>query len=196
MREIIKMIVVLSLIAATTGAALSYINQVTAKPIAAAEFQYLKEPALKSILPAYDNNLVEDQRIIQIGEGETAREITVYPAKKDGKLLAIAFETFAGSFGGDLGAMVGYDLETKRLSGVSITTMSDTPGLGTRTKEPKFIDQFKNVPLEVTLSLKADGGGIDAVTGASISSRAVCKAVNDAIGIIRDNGEKIISEVK
>jgi len=46
------------------------------------------------------------------------------------------------------------------------------------------------------LALKADGGGIDAVTGASISSRAVCKAVNDAIGIIRDNGDKIISEVK
>jgi electron transport complex protein RnfG len=196
MREIIKMIVVLSLIAATTGAALSYINQVTEKPIAAAEFQYLKEPALKSILPAYNNNLVEDQRIVQIGEGETAREITVYPAKKDGKLLAIALETFASSYGGDLGAMVGYDLETKRLSGVSITTMSDTPGLGTRTKEPKFIDQFKNVPLEVTSALKADGGGIDAVTGASISSRAVCKAVNDALGIIRDNGDKIISEVQ
>ena len=196
MRDIIKMIVVLSIISATTGAALSYINNITAKPIAAAEFQYLKEPALKSILPAYDNSLVEDKIEVATGEGDSAKTITVYPAKKDGKLLAIALETFASSYGGDLGAMVGYDIEKKRLSGVSITTMSDTPGLGTRTKEPKFIDQFKNVPLDVTLALKADGGGIDAVTGASISSRAVCKAVNDAIGIIRDNGDKIISEVK
>ncbi len=196
MRDIIKMIVVLSIISATTGAALSFFNNITTDPIIAAEFQYLKEPALKKILPEYDNSLVEDQIELVVGEGPSAKTIAVYPAKKDGKLLAIAFETTAGSFGGDLGTMVGYDIEAKRLSGVGITTMSDTPGLGTRTKEPKFIDQFKNVPLDVTLALKADGGGIDAVTGASISSRAVCASVNTALGIIRDNGEKIISEAK
>ena len=168
----------------------------TKKPIEVAEFQFLKEPALKEVLPAYDNNLVDDKLEYIIGEGETAVTYTIYPAKRAGKPVAIAFETSAKSYGGELKTMIGFDIEKKRLTGVGVTSCSDTPGLGLKVKEPAFRAQFKDIPLDVTVKLKSEGGGIDAITGASISSRAVATAVNTGLDLLRKKGDDIFAKIQ
>ncbi|MBM3709310.1 MAG: FMN-binding protein [Actinobacteria bacterium] len=67
-----------------------------------------------------------------------------------------------------------------QIKGISILSNTETPGLGTRITEISFTDQFKGLGLE-DISLSKDGGKIDAITGATISSRAVTNAVRDEI---------------
>ncbi|HOO56076.1 MAG TPA: RnfABCDGE type electron transport complex subunit G [bacterium] len=194
MREIIKMIVVLAMIATVSGASLSFINAKTAGRIKEQRFKYLKEPALTAILPEYDNDLVKDTFETMIGE----KTYIVYPAKKSGVLKAIAFEIDEKSYGGDMSVMVAMDLEEKRLTGARVTICNDTPGLGLKvTTDEAFINQFSDIPLydqdgsDHILSLKKDGGGVDAITGATISSSSVLRAVNSAVGIMREHAGEI-----
>jgi electron transport complex protein RnfG len=76
--------------------------------------------------------------------------------------------------------MTGFDLESEALVGIGVTTMSETPGLGTRVRDAEFARQFVGLGVDAALRVKKDGGEIDAVTGATISSRAVADAVRQA----------------
>ena len=99
-------------------------------------------------------------------------------ATKDGKLVAVALEHFGKGFGGDVGVMVGYDVNRDTLTGIGITTMKETPGLGTRVADPAFTGQFTGKPADARL--KSQGGDIDAVSGATISSIGVVTALGNA----------------
>ena len=72
--------------------------------------------------------------------------------------------------------------EDTRLSGVAISKLdqSETPGLGVKITLPSFLDMFKGLTLE-EVGLKADGGKIDSITAATISSRAVVDGVQDGM---------------
>jgi electron transport complex protein RnfG len=78
-----------------------------------------------------------------------------------------------------------------------VTTHSETPGLGSRAKtEPGFSEQFKGLPIKEPFKVKADGGQIDAVSGATVSSRGVCSAVVDSADVYRRLKKEIIEKVK
>lgn len=87
------------------------------------------------------------------------------------------------------GSMTGYaalDAEGKQLLGVSLPTHSETPGLGGRINEPWFTEQFRGIPLDDTGRLKlvfkpAEGGNLDAITGATLTSEAVRKVVTEDV---------------
>jgi Na+-translocating ferredoxin:NAD+ oxidoreductase subunit G len=67
------------------------------------------------------------------------------------------------------------------INNISVIQQNETPGLGTKMKEPKFKDQFnKKNPSEFKFKVKKDGGHVDAITAATISSRAFCDAVDRA----------------
>jgi electron transport complex protein RnfG len=69
-----------------------------------------------------------------------------------------------------------------RICAVKILSQSETPGLGTRTDEPAFLKQFDGKNIK-EIALKRDGGSIDAITGATISSKAVLKGIADSLGV-------------
>jgi len=190
MREIIKMLVVLTLISTTTGLALGVVNKLTEEPRRQAEFKFAKEPALKEVLPDYENDLVADSFVLQKQDGS---EVTIYPAKQGGEVVAVGFETSATGFGGDVRLMVGIDLRDQSLRGFGVIAHSETPGLGARLTEQWFKDQFKDgkFPVDSVLALKSDGGTIDAISGASITSGAVCRAINSAFEFFRKNQEEM-----
>ena len=75
------------------------------------------------------------------------------------------------------------------IKGVSILSQTETPGLGSMITESLFTDQFKELSAS-DIALKTDGGKIDAVTGATISSRAVVNAVKEKMVEIIDSFEK------
>ena len=75
--------------------------------------------------------------------------------------------------------MVGIDKNNK-ITGIEVISQQETPGLGAKIKESSFLQQFIGKTLE-ELKIKKDGGKIDAVTGATISSRAVTNGVRQAI---------------
>lgn len=189
MREMIRMIVVLSVICAASGLALAGIKAWTAPYIELAELTNVKGPALAGVFGATDNDPIADRQTVSLLDGQA---LLVFPARKDGALAAVAFETFAGGYGGDIGVMVGFDTSGSRIKGIGITTHKETPGVGSRTTLPAFTSQFRDHPFG-PVALKSGGGDIDAVSGATISSTAVSAAVDKAVRLFGDNREAILS---
>ena len=83
--------------------------------------------------------------------------------------------------------MIGVNLTTKDVVGIGVTTMSETPGVGTRVREQAFTLQFTGLPGDTPFKVKKDGGPIDAITGATISSRAVTDAVAAAVATFQQH---------
>lgn len=98
-------------------------------------------------------------------------------------LVGIVFRVFPQGYGGSIPLMVGLDLEGK-ITGIRIASaaegLKETPGLGVKIIEPDFREQFIGKTLD-NVRLKRDGGEIDAITAATISSRAVCNGIKQGI---------------
>jgi electron transport complex protein RnfG len=77
--------------------------------------------------------------------------------------------------------MVGIDVNEDKIYGVGVTTHSETAGLGARAKEdPKFAAQFADMNILEPVKVSGDGGKVNALSGATITSRAVCLAATEA----------------
>jgi len=178
MKEMIKMMVVLSLICGISGVTLAALKEATTPIIEEQVLTYVQAPAIESVLSDYDNNPIKDRKKFEV-DGKT---VTVFPAINGGKLASVAFETSGKGYGGNIGVMVGFDMNAMTLSGIGITTMKETPGLGSRVAGHGYTTQFKGHPIE-SVKLKKDNGDIKAVAGATISSTGTVSAVQDAIAI-------------
>ena len=94
------------------------------------------------------------------------------------KKNVVAFETYGKGYGGDIGVITAVNLDTDEIIGVAVTTHSETPGVGSKAKtDPDFRRQYGGQPITDIFKVKADGGKIDAISGATISSRGVSAAV-------------------
>ncbi|MBQ1412302.1 MAG: RnfABCDGE type electron transport complex subunit G [Clostridia bacterium] len=112
----------------------------------------------------------------------------VYEARDaGGQSLGVVVTTRAKGYGGTIEVMTGIRADGA-VNGVTILSMSETPGLGAKTKEPGFLNHFigARVGQEKPLAVDKDGGTVNAVSGATISSRAVTDAVNQAIAVAGD----------
>jgi len=177
MRDIIRMIVVLGVMAACSGALLAGVKSGTAEQIEYQQLKFVKGPAIIEILQGCTNDPLVDRFKIKDGEIERGFYVGVF----DGKANAVAYETSGKGFGGDIGVMVGVSTDTDELLGMGVTTHSETPGLGSRAKDdPSFRAQFKGLSITEPFKVKPDGGQIDAVSGATITSRGVCAGVTDS----------------
>ena len=87
--------------------------------------------------------------------------------------------TCKDGYGGDITLMVGFKKDKKTVISYKVLAASETPGLGMKLKTPEFADQFKGKD-GTSLKVKKDGGEIEAITSATITSRAVCRAIADA----------------
>ena len=82
-------------------------------------------------------------------------------------------------YGGDIVLMVGFKKDKKTVISYKVLQATETPGLGMKLKTPEFAGQFSGKD-GTALKVKKDGGDIEAITSATITSRAVCKAIADA----------------
>jgi electron transport complex protein RnfG len=174
-RDIIKMVVVLTLIGAVSGLTLSLIYRVTKGPIEYQTIKFVMEPAVKKVLSGYDNDPIMDRKKIPIGTDELGNpiELVVFPAKKSGTTFAVALEGKGKGYHGLIGVMVGISKDGKVLD-IGITSQSETPGVGARVTEAFFTDRFKDKKAEPGLT-------VDGISGATFSSKGVMSAVNQAI---------------
>lgn len=184
MRELVKMVVVLTVICGASGFVLSYVNQVTQAPREYQLLKYVQEPSIKAVLPSYSNDPIKDRIEVTLGKNEKGEPIqkTVFPAKENGKVVAIAYGSAANGYHGPIDVMVGINPEGK-LTGISVMTHSETPGLGARVVEPAFSEQFAGLELSGQLNVAAQGGTINAVSGATLSSKGVVNAVRSALEV-------------
>ncbi len=184
MIRIFKLFLTVFLFSAVAGGLLSLLEAVTRERIETQQLQYLKGPAVLEIMEGCSNDPLKDRFKISLKEKE--QEMQFFVGKFDGKPKAIAFEVYGKGFGGKMGVIVGIDVETDKLLGIAVTTHSETPGLGALAKTDRsFKGQFKGAGLDKGFKVKADGGDVDALSGATITSRGVCAAVEEAISIYK-----------
>lgn len=186
MREMLKMIFVLSLICGLSGLTLATVRQATSARIEEQVLTYVQGPALAQVFTDYDNNPVKDRMTFDLPNGP----VTVFPAMKSGKLTAVAFETYGTGYGGEVGVMVGISTDGSKVEGIGITTTKETPGLGARASEAQYRDQFRNLPPD-GVALTKQGGTIQAIAGATITSTATVTAVNDAVKVFEQIKDKL-----
>lgn len=170
--NMISSLVVVTLI---TSTALGYVYELTKGPIAEAKMKK-KIKAIDEVVLKYDNKPVEEMYKIPIEGSNDSLEI--YPAKKDGKLVASAIKTFSPKgYGGEVWLMIGL-LPDGKIEKMAVLEHKETPGLGSKMNNENFKSQFAGKdPASFKLMVKKDGGDVDALTGATISSRAVSSAI-------------------
>jgi len=193
MRDMIKMVVVLTVLSTLSGGLLAAIHRRTAKRIEQQVLEFVKGPALRRVFKGASNDPIKDR--FQIKDGDQIR--TFFVGEFNGKPKAVALETFGKGYDGPVGLMVGIDVNTDKLQGAGITTHSETPGMGARAvTDPNFVPQFKGMPLKDSYKLTQDGGSINALSGATFTSRAVCTAATKAAQVYKRLKPEILKKLE
>jgi len=193
MRDMIKMVLVLTILSSSSGILLASLRDGTKERIEIQELEFLKAPAVRQILVGISNDPIKDRFKIKDGD----QEISFFAGVKDGKANMVAFESSGKGFGGDIGLMVGVDVSNDTIIGVGVTTHQETPGLGSLAQtDTKFPAQFGGLPILETFKVKTDGGQVDALSGATITSQGVCIAATDAGVLYKRLKDKITQELK
>lgn len=176
-----NMLLSLTGICVVAGAILAGVNQMTTEPIAASKAASL-EAAIKAVTPEFDNKPAEESYMAATYDGDSLR---IYPAKKGDELVGVAVESSTKKgFGGEIKVVVGFDPDGKLIN-YSVQKHSETPGLGSKMQEWFRTDKNKQSVIGRTLTedglkVSKDGGDVDAITAATISSRAFMDAINRA----------------
>lgn len=212
MKEVAKLSLALGAVCTVASALLAMTNTLTADRIAAARVAK-KKAAFAQVLPEFDND--------PLAASCSFGEVVFYRGSRDGVLVGVAGEGAAGGFGGPVKVLVGI-LPDGTLTRVVVTGHTETPGLGTAVTDRKqqmtvndlfrpaasdvgvppngFLDQFGPAPecacrnvAEAPFKLKADAGTLDAISGATISSRAVADAVTRVVTAFNENRAGILA---
>jgi len=193
MKEMIKMVGVLTVLSLFSGGGLAALRELTAERIDNQVLEFVKGPAIRAIFEGAGNDPIADRFTIKDGEVER----TIFVGVFDGEPRGVAFETSGKGYGGNVGLMVGIDVKDNQLMGVGVTTHAETPGMGAKAKsDPTFAAQYKDLPLEQTIAVTQDGGSISAISGATITSRAVSSAATDADKIYQKLKSQIADNLK
>ena len=182
-----NMVLALFVITAVAGLALSAVYSVTKEPIAASQKAKINN-AIKLVIPEFD--AIKDTVIMP----ETGPDsIRAHRLLKGTESSGVAVQTYTDEgFSGRFTLMVGFNPDGS-ISNVEVLDHKETPGLGTKMALPAFKDQFKGIKISDLpggkILVKKDGGTVDAITAATISSRAFCDAVNRADAINKKGGE-------
>lgn len=193
MKDMIKMVVVLTVLAAFSGGLLAAIRDNTIERIENQQLTFVKGPAIKEIMAGSKNDPIADRFKIQVGEEE---EKSVFVGVFDGK-SAVAIESYGKGYGGDVGVMVGIDLATDKILGLSVTTHAETPGMGAMAKDdPVFAQQFKGMATDKPIMVSNDGGTINIISGATITSRAVSSAATRVAEMYHQKKPEIEQQVQ
>ena len=192
MSEITRMVVVLSLIAGVCSAALTSANYLLDPYVNKQTAYFVRGPALERLFGTPAEEVLGNKVMITDELGE----VPVFFVKENDEVSRLAVEAIGrGGYGGDLVLMIGIDLVNDRLTGMETVSHSETPGLGARIEEPGFRRQWQGLPLNQPVAITADGGTIDAISGASTTSRAAASGTNVVLDFVRDNKDEILAQI-
>jgi electron transport complex protein RnfG len=184
----INMVATLFMVTLVASTALAYVYELTREPIEMAKLAK-KLAAIDAVVPEYDNQPVDEMYKVTMGDGIDSLEF--YPAKKGGELVGTAIRTYTNTgYNGLVILMVGI-LPDGTIHDSQVVEHKETPGLGTKMTDASFKDQFKGMnPDQVDIRVKKDGGDIDAITAATISSRAFSAATQLAVDAYKIGGNQ------
>ena len=164
-----NMVLCLTLVSLVCAAILGGVYALTKAPIDAAAAAEAKA-AIAEVLPAGG----------EISEARSSGGFEYYASTDGGEVVAYAVKSSTNGFGGLLSLMVGV-LPDGTIYNTKVLSHSETPGLGAKcTSDAKFMGQWKNMGADKNLTVRKDGGDVDAITASTITSRAYSLAVNQA----------------
>ncbi len=171
-------------------------NLLTADAIAQRAAEDMKA-SLGQVLPAalHDNDLLADAAQVPAGEGRPP--VTVYRARKDGAVTAVAYRAVGAGYAGDIELIMGVD-RAGTLLGVRVVRHAETPGLGDKIEAAKsdwitrFAGRALGDPPQERWKVKKDGGEFDQFSGATVTPRAVVAAVRDGLLFFAANKARLL----
>lgn len=196
---IIKDAIALTIITLVAGALLGFAYDITKAPIEQAEYEK-KQKAYQAVFTeatAFESNEELQATAISqeiFADGVTGAYISeILEAKNDaGEVLGyvMSFASKEG-YGGEIIISMGVDL-TGTITGVQVLTANETAGLGAKCKDEEFVSQFTGIQdsaVTYTKTGKTNANEIDAIGGATITTKAVTNAVNNALAFVYNNTE-------
>ena len=181
----LNMTITLFAITIIAGVSLGFINDITEQPIKDAKIAK-KTNALKLVLPDFNNKIVESVKLVN---HELAKDsIEIYPGFQDEKHVGTAIiGSSEKGYSGLVKIMVGFE-PNGTIKNTVVLEQKETPGLGTKMKDDKFLRQFRGKnPAEYDVKPTKDGGDVDALTGATITTRAFGEATQMAYDVYKEN---------
>jgi electron transport complex protein RnfG len=175
----INMVFALVLVTVIPAFTIAGVNSLTKKRIDETKAEKANNK-VKEIISDIDMNTVEAVILPTNGE-DGAEPLQCYPSYKNEELQNVVIKTYSNNgYNGQIWLMAGF-MADGTVVNVSVLDQKETPGLGTKITEDEFLSQFKGKnPETFSLRVKQDGGDVDAVTAATISSRAFCDALERA----------------
>jgi electron transport complex protein RnfG len=182
-REFINLVLRLFVVCAVAAGLLGVTYSVTKEPIAV-QAKLASDRANQAVFAeatGFDEANMDEYRS-QPGWNDSFEAVTqVFIAKKDGDTIGYVLKVVGSGYGGDIGMTVGVDAEGK-YTGVTIDSHSETPGLGANAVKDDFRSQYTGKSSAETLNVIKSGAPADtdiqAIAGATITSRAVTDAIN------------------
>ena len=192
MREMLSMIVVLTVLTAVSGGLLAAVKVKTEPQIEEQVLKFQKAPAIEAIFADATNDPIQERFNVKT-EGI---ELQVFPTTLADGVKAVAFEAKGTGFGGPIGLMMGVNLDTDEIIAVRVTTHSETPGIGSRAKEDlSFVTQFVGMTMASNFGVKNQGGDIDAMSGATVTSVGVSQAAVAAQDLYKKLKPEIVKQM-
>jgi electron transport complex protein RnfG len=184
--SVAQMLVVLTLTAAVVGAILAFANQAFAPKIAANILAEEKR-GIFAVLPGIsDYTTIEKEMTV----GNKKEVVKIFKGvDQAGNVLGYAFVAAGPGFQGTIKMMVGLNVNKVALMNMEVLDQTETPGLGNKIVDEKFRAQFRNLAIEPRIEYLKNKkpekpNQIQAITGATISSKAVVAAINNKIAIV------------
>lgn len=182
------MVLVLTAITCIAAAALGGVYKLTEEPIRQSNLAK-QVNAIKAVCPTFNNDPMADKIESKLPDGTI---VLIYPAKQDGTLVGAAVETSTmKGFSGLIKLMVGFNADGS-INNYAVLQHAETPGLGSKMQEwfsntdkPGQSIIGKN-PGVNKMTVSKDGGDVDAITAATISSRAFLDAVQRGYDAVKD----------
>lgn len=187
----------LAVVAMLTSAALAVGNRLTLDAIHRAEQDDLQRTLTQVLPEGYaDNDLLNDTLSLS---GPDGAPLTVHRARREGRINGAVFKVSSRGYAGDIVVLIGLDAEGRML-GARVVKHQETPGLGDKIEAAKsdwiqaFAGKSLDAPPPGQWAVKKDGGVFDQFAGATITPRAVVKAVKGGLAFYREHRAEILAE--
>ena len=183
MKSIVKPAIVLLSITLVASMCLGFVSEVTKEPIRI-QSEKTEAEAMSQVFPV---DGVEFETIADISEGDTISGTIskISEAKVSDETVGYILTVNPSGFSGAIGTMVGVDTEGV-ITGLRVLSHAETPGLGALATEESFYGQF--VGMSGDIAVTKDGGSIESITSATITSRAVSEGADEAVKWVLENG--------
>jgi electron transport complex protein RnfG len=193
MREVIRLVLVLVLICGISAGALTVARQTLGPRIETQNDLFVRGPALERLFDRPASELLDNKVSLPVGD----HLYPVFYLIDEGEIAGLAVEApGAGGYGGDIVVMIAVNLLENKMLGLEIIQHNETPGVGSQIEKPFFRNQFKGLLIDETVELTSRGGRIDAISGATYSSKAVVNGTNQVIDLMSRHKDEIMASIK